>query len=80
VRGLGAMLAIELVKDPATKEPATEAVGRIVGLARERGLILMGSGLYGNAIRVLVPLVATEDDLNEGFAILEETLAEVFAS
>ena len=80
VRGLGAMLAIELVKDPVTKEPAAEEVGRIVDLARERGLILMGSGLYGNAIRVLVPLVATKDDLDEGFAILEETLAEVFAS
>ena len=39
----------------------------------------MGSGLYGNAIRVLVPLVATPDDLDEGFAILEESLADAFA-
>ena len=72
-------VGVELVKDPVTKEPAAEEVGRIVALARERGLILMGSGLYGNAIRVLVPLVATEQDLDEGFAILEEALAEVFA-
>ena len=79
VRGLGAMLAIELVKDRDTKEPAAEEVGRIVTLARERGLILMGSGLYGNAIRVLVPMVATQDDLDEGFAILEESLADAFA-
>ena len=79
VRGLGAMLAIELVKDRATKEPAAEVVGRTVALARERGLILMGSGLYGNAIRVLVPLVADERDLDEGFAILEESLADAAA-
>jgi len=79
VRGLGAMLAIELVKDRGTKEPAAEEVGRIVALARDRGLILMGSGLYGNAIRVLVPMVATQEDLDEGFAILEESLADAFA-
>ena len=79
VRGLGAMLAMELVQDRATKAPAAEETARIVALARDRGLILMGSGLYGNAIRVLVPLVATPDDLDEGFAILEESLADAFA-
>ena len=79
VRGLGGMLAMELVKDTATKEPAAAETGRIVALARERGLILMGSGLYSNAIRVLVPLVATEQDLDEGFRILEECLVDAFA-
>lgn len=79
VRGLGAMLAIELVKDRGTKEPAPEETARTVALARERGLILMSSGLYGNAIRVLVPLVAEERDIEEGFAILEESLADAFA-
>ena len=73
------MLAMELVQDRATKAPAAEETARIVALARDRGLILMGSGLYGNAIRVLVPLVATPDDLDEGFAILEESLADAFA-
>mgnify|MGYP003338286503 FL=1 len=51
-----------------------------MALARERGLILMGSGLYGNAIRVLVPLVATQADLDEGFAILEQSLADAVGS
>jgi 4-aminobutyrate aminotransferase len=79
VRGLGAMLAMEIVVDRATKEPAAAEVGRTVALARERGLLLMASGLYGNAIRVLVPLVAEERDLDEGFAILEESLADACA-
>jgi len=79
VRGLGGMLAMELVTDRETKEPAAAETGRIVALARERGLILMASGLYSNAIRVLVPLVATEQDLDEGFAILEESLVDAFA-
>ncbi len=79
VRGLGAMLAIELVRDPATKEPATEETARTVALARERGLLLMAAGVYANVIRVLVPLVATASDLDEGFATLEESLSDAFA-
>ncbi len=79
VRGMGAMLAIELVRDRLSKEPAVEETGRTVALARERGLLLMAAGIYSNVIRVLVPLVADTQDLDEGFAILEESLAEAFA-
>ncbi len=79
VRGMGAMLAIELVRDRSSKEPAVEETGRTVALARERGLLLMAAGIYSNVIRVLVPLVADAQDLDEGFAILEESLADAFA-
>ncbi len=79
VRGMGAMLAIELVRDRLSKEPAVEETGRTVALARERGLLLMAAGIYSNVIRVLVPLVADAQDLDEGFAILEESLADAFA-
>jgi len=76
VRGLGAMLAIELVEDRETKAPAAAMAGRVVELARERGLLLMGAGIYSNCIRILVPLVATEADLDEGFEILEGALRD----
>ena len=51
--------------------------GRAVELARERGLLLMGAGIYSNVIRILVPLVATDADLDEGFEILDAVLGEV---
>ena len=55
VRGLGAMLAIELVHDRDTKEPAPELASAVVEEAAVRGLLLLKSGIYGNCIRVLVP-------------------------
>ena len=74
VRGIGPMLALELVRDPATKEPAPElAVATTTG-ARERGLILLTCGLYGNVVRILVPLVASDEELARGLDILEEAL------
>ncbi|MDX6449793.1 MAG: 4-aminobutyrate aminotransferase / (S)-3-amino-2-methylpropionate transaminase / 5-aminovalerate, partial [Gaiellaceae bacterium] len=60
VRGLGAMLAIELVRDPTTKEPDAETASAIVDAAFERGLLLMKSGIYSNCIRVLTPLTLTD--------------------
>ena len=75
VRGLGAMLAIELVKDPDSKEPDAERAARVIDEAFHRGLILMGAGVYSNCIRVLVPLVATQSDIDEGMAILDQALA-----
>jgi 4-aminobutyrate aminotransferase/(S)-3-amino-2-methylpropionate transaminase len=77
VRGLGPMIAMELVKDRQTKEPAPEATQQILDTARSRGLLLMKAGLYGNVIRVLVPLVATEKDIDEALQILGSTLEEV---
>jgi 4-aminobutyrate aminotransferase/(S)-3-amino-2-methylpropionate transaminase len=74
VRGLGPMLALELVDDAETREPAPElAVATTVG-ARERGLILLSCGLYGNVVRILVPLVATDEELDRGLDILEDSL------
>jgi 4-aminobutyrate aminotransferase len=74
VRGLGPMLAIELVADRRTKEPAPELATQTVATARERGLVLLSCGLYGNVVRILVPLVASDEELDTGLQILEESL------
>jgi 4-aminobutyrate aminotransferase/(S)-3-amino-2-methylpropionate transaminase len=66
VRGLGAMLAMELVRDPQSREPAPELAARIVGQARSAGLLLLKAGIYGNCIRVLLPLVISDGELEEG--------------
>jgi len=80
VRGVGAMRAIEFVKDRATKEPAKELVNRIVRLCYERGLIVIGAGTYGNVIRTLMPLVITEEQLEEGLDVLEGAIVEAAQS
>jgi 4-aminobutyrate aminotransferase/(S)-3-amino-2-methylpropionate transaminase len=74
VRGLGAMLAIELVRDRATKEPAPELASAIVDAAAARGLLLLKSGIYSNCIRVLVPLVVSEAELDEALGVWEDAL------
>jgi 4-aminobutyrate aminotransferase/(S)-3-amino-2-methylpropionate transaminase len=74
VRGLGAMLAIELVKDPATQEPDPDIATAVVEAATERGLLLLKSGIYSNCIRVLAPLVLTDAELDEALAVWEEAL------
>ncbi|HKB06909.1 MAG TPA: 4-aminobutyrate--2-oxoglutarate transaminase [Candidatus Polarisedimenticolia bacterium] len=80
VRGVGAMRAIEFVKDRATKEPAKDLVNRIVRLCYERGLIVIGAGTYGNVIRTLMPLVITEEQLEEGLDVLEGAIMEAAQS
>jgi 4-aminobutyrate aminotransferase/(S)-3-amino-2-methylpropionate transaminase len=75
VRGLGAMLAIELVHDRGTKDPAPELASAVVEAAAERGLLLLKSGIYSNCIRVLLPLVITEAELDEALAVWEDALA-----
>jgi 4-aminobutyrate aminotransferase len=79
VRGLGSMLALELVSDPETKAPAADLARRTTELARERGLMLLACGLYSNVIRVLVPILADDADVEEGLGLLEESLAEAAA-
>jgi 4-aminobutyrate aminotransferase/(S)-3-amino-2-methylpropionate transaminase len=74
VRGLGAMLAIELVRDPATKEPAADTASAIVDAAAERGLLLMKSGIYSNCIRVLTPLTLTDAELDEALGVWEASI------
>jgi 4-aminobutyrate aminotransferase/(S)-3-amino-2-methylpropionate transaminase len=74
VRGLGAMLALELVDDPATKQPAPELATAIVDAALSRGLLLLKAGVYGNCIRVLVPLTIAEAQLDEALDAWEEAV------
>ena len=80
VRGLGPMLAIELVEDSGTRRPAADLAHRTTELARERGLVLLTCGLYSNVLRVLVPILASESDVEEGLEILEESLVEAAGS
>jgi 4-aminobutyrate aminotransferase/(S)-3-amino-2-methylpropionate transaminase len=74
VRGLGTMLAIELVRDRATKEPDPELATAIVEAAAARGLLLLKAGIHGNCIRVLTPLVVTDEQLDEALGAWEEAL------
>jgi 4-aminobutyrate aminotransferase/(S)-3-amino-2-methylpropionate transaminase len=77
VRGLGAMLAIDLVRDPGTKEPAPELAAAVIDAALERGLILLKAGSSGNCIRVLCPLTIEEPVLDEALTAWEEALSAV---
>jgi 4-aminobutyrate aminotransferase/(S)-3-amino-2-methylpropionate transaminase len=78
-RGLGAMLAIELVRDPASKEPAPELASRVAEGAARRGLLLLKAGVHSNCIRVLCPLVITDSELDEALGIWDEALEAVLA-
>jgi 4-aminobutyrate aminotransferase/(S)-3-amino-2-methylpropionate transaminase len=78
-RGLGAMRAIELVRDPATKEPAPELASRITEEATRRGLLLLKAGVFSNCIRVLCPLVITDPELDEALGAWDEALEAVLA-
>ena len=77
VRGLGGMQAIELVKSQEDKTPATEETKKITQYCYEHGLITITAGTYSNVIRVLVPLVATNDQIDEGLDVLQAALATV---
>lgn len=79
VRGLGAMLALELVRDPATKEPAPELAERVVEEAVKRGLLLLRAGIHSNCLRVLCPLVITDSELSEALDAWDEALDAVLA-
>ena len=74
VRGLGAMQAIELVQSPEKREPAADEANQIVQYCYEHGLIVLSAGSYSNVIRVLVPLVATDAQMDEGLDVLETAL------
>ncbi|MBM3544094.1 MAG: 4-aminobutyrate--2-oxoglutarate transaminase [Alphaproteobacteria bacterium] len=76
VRGLGAMCAIELVKDTASAEPAPQLTQTVMKVANEKGLILLSCGTYGNVIRFLVPLTASDDIVHDGMDIFEASLTE----
>jgi 4-aminobutyrate aminotransferase / (S)-3-amino-2-methylpropionate transaminase / 5-aminovalerate transaminase len=76
-RGLGAMRAIELVKSRESREPAPAETKKITQYCYEHGLITITAGSYGNVIRVLVPLVVTDQQMDEGLDVLEAALASV---
>jgi 4-aminobutyrate aminotransferase/(S)-3-amino-2-methylpropionate transaminase len=77
VRGLGPMTAMELVKDRESKTPAPDEAKALVKYCYDRGLILLSCGAYGNVIRLLMPLVITEDQLDKGLEILNDGLAVI---
>jgi len=80
VRGLGAMVAMELVTDRTTKAPAREITGRVASTAIRSGAIFPTAGLLGNVLRVLVALVVTDEQIDEGLAILEEAFERELAA
>lgn len=75
VRGLGPMIALELVKDRHTKTPAPEETKALVKYCFERGLIILSCGTYGNVLRFLMPLVVTDEQLHKGLDIIDDGLA-----
>jgi len=77
VRGLGGMCAMELVRDADTLEPADAETKEIVRYCYEHGLILITAGTFNNVIRILVPLVVTDEQFCEGLDVIEASLASV---
>jgi 4-aminobutyrate aminotransferase len=78
VRGLGAMVAFELVKDTKTKEPDAELTAAILAHAEKRGLILLSCGTSANVVRLLSPLTISDAVLDEGLAILSAALNDAY--
>ncbi len=77
IRGLGAMLVVEFVKDRKTKEPDMDFAMAVIKKAVSNGLILIRAGLYTNCIRFLPPIVITDEQLNEGMDVIENAIQEV---
>jgi 4-aminobutyrate aminotransferase/(S)-3-amino-2-methylpropionate transaminase len=75
IRGPGAMVAFDIVTTRGTNEPDAETTKRVLSKAREHGLILLSCGVYGNAVRLLVPLTASDELIEEGLDVLELALA-----
>lgn len=76
VRGLGAMVGIEFVKDPVTREPDPESLRNIIHCALQHGLVLLGCGVDGNILRTLMPLTITDRQLEEALNILEAAIRQ----
>ena len=74
VRGIGAMIGIEFVKNGDPRQPNTEVCGEIVKGCAENGLIMLSAGTYKNVLRILSPLVITQDQLDKGLSILENEI------
>ena len=76
-RGLGPMLAIEVVKDRKTKEPDKDAAGRLAKFCIENGLVILTAGTFGNVVRLLLPLSISPEELKEGLDVMERGLVEL---
>lgn len=74
VRGLGSMVALELVKDPETRKPDKESAAAIIKICFDNGLITMGAGIFGNVIRFLPPVVITDEQLETALNIFEQAV------
>jgi 4-aminobutyrate aminotransferase/(S)-3-amino-2-methylpropionate transaminase len=79
IRGLGAMLAVEFVTDFDTAAPDAALTKAVITHAHERGLILLACGMHGNAVRIMVPLTASDEIINEGLEIFEAALIAALA-
>jgi 4-aminobutyrate aminotransferase/(S)-3-amino-2-methylpropionate transaminase len=77
VRGLGAMQALELVRSKATRQPADDETKQVTQYCYEHGLVILNAGSYGNVIRLLMPLVVTDAQMDEAMDVLEAALAHV---
>jgi 4-aminobutyrate aminotransferase/(S)-3-amino-2-methylpropionate transaminase len=77
IRGLGAMMAVELVKDRTSREPAADLTKKLVSACAKAGLIILSCGVNGNVIRFLPPLTISDAVLDEGLAILEAELGKL---
>ena len=80
IRGLGAMIGVEIVKGKNDKSPNKYVVSDIVREANTRGVLLLSAGIFGNVIRFLTPLVITDEQLEEGLDIVEECFATVLST
>lgn len=80
IRGLGAMLAVEFVTDFDSAAPDAAFTKAVIGHALKRGLILLACGMHGNALRIMVPLTASDAIIDEGLAIFEAALADALAA
>jgi 4-aminobutyrate aminotransferase/(S)-3-amino-2-methylpropionate transaminase len=77
VRGLGGMCAIELVRNASTREPADSETKEIAHYCYENGVITITAGTFNNVIRILVPLVVTDAQFDEGLDVIEAAIASV---
>ncbi len=74
VRGLGPMVGVELVTDEVTKEPASVAAAAVVKRCHDNGVLILKAGTYDNVVRLLAPLVISDDDLHAGLDVLVDAL------
>lgn len=77
IRGLGGMVAFELITEPGSNTPDADATKALCATALEKGLILLSCGVYGNTVRILVPLTASDALVDEGLDIIEASLIDI---